>query len=659
MNTEPDRLSTGISTGEEGSAEIHEAWMPFLEKYEQVLRRGEARTPEQWLSDHPQLPKELHANLEQLYWLYGSGERTLALPAVLESPLPTIPGYVVLEVLGRGGMGIVYKARQKSLDRVVALKMLREGALADDESRRRFRREAEAAARLRHPHIVQVFEIDEQDRRAYFALEYVEGGSLAAKIRGTPQPPGEAARLVETLARTMSYAHQQGIVHRDLKPSNILLQISDLRFEIADLKSEILNLPSAIPKIADFGLAKQVDAAAASAGPQTQSGAIVGTAEYMSPEQAAGQTKVIGPPADIYSLGAILYELLTGRPPFKGTTLVDTVQQVIHDEPVSPRRLQPKVPRDLETICLKCLHKEPNRRYATALDLAEDLRRFQDGKPIQARATGTWERGVKWAKRRPAAGALVAVSTLSVLILGIVLVRSNKALREAAVEANQQRARAEEYFRDAAKIAIDASKVLGDMGKHQEALGFANRVIELLESGMRQESLTDSQRTVALPQAYFIRAGHLVELGRHEEAVAEFDRALEAKLRPASDLACRRLRAVSLARIGDHRRSAAAAETLAANPATDPGDLCVLACAYSLSVDAVRRDAKLPAAERDALAEQYADQALALLAKANAAGFFKDPANLEELKKVKDLDSLRPLDKFKKLLKEIEKQQKS
>jgi serine/threonine protein kinase len=355
MSGTPDTGPAGVPDGNEAITEIREEWVPLLEAYEEALRHGDARPPERWLSDHPQLPKALHEGLEQLYWLYRSGEPAPALPVVFHPPLPSTSDYTALEVLGRGGMGVVYQAWQKSLKRVVALKMIREGALADEESRQRFRREAEAAAHLRHPHIVQVYEVGEQGGGPFIALEHVGGGSLAQKIRGTPQPPGAAARLVETLAGTMSHAHQQGVVHRDLKPSNVLL-----------IGEADTPLGRCVPKVTDFGLAKQLNFPPASAGPQTQSGAIVGTAEYMSPEQAAGQSKAVGPAADIYALGTILYELLTGRPPFKGATLVDTLQQVLHDEPLSPRHLQPKVPRDLETICLKCLHKGPEKRYATA-----------------------------------------------------------------------------------------------------------------------------------------------------------------------------------------------------------------------------------------------------------------------------------------------------
>jgi tetratricopeptide (TPR) repeat protein len=310
---------------------------------------------------------------------------------------PTIPGYEILGVLGRGGMGMVYQARQCSLNRLVALKMIRTGDDAGEEELARFRTEAEAVARLHHPNIVQIHEVGESEGKPYFSLEFVEGGNLADQVQSALLPPAKAARLAEVLARAMDHAHAHGIVHRDLKPHNVLLTADGT------------------PKVTDFGLAKRLDAE----GAQTPSGAVMGTPSYMAPEQAAGDSQRIGPAADVYALGALLYEVLTGRPPFKAATPMETVLQVLTEEPVPPRRLQPRLPRDLETICLKCLHKQPHRRYASALDLAEDLRRFQAGEPIQARPVGRWERLVKWARRRPAAAALAVVSTVTLVVLAV------------------------------------------------------------------------------------------------------------------------------------------------------------------------------------------------------------------------------------------------
>jgi len=319
---------------------------------------------------------------------YGP-QQPLPAPAALLAP----PGYEILSVLGRGGMGIVYQARHLQLDRVVALKMILAGSHASAEERARLRTEAEAIARLQHPNIVQVFEIGEHDGKPFLALEFCAGGSLNQKLDGTPWQPLPAASLVETLARAIHTAHQKNVVHRDLKPANVLL------------------LEDGTPRITDFGLARKLDEAG-----QTASGAIMGTPSYMAPEQALGQNRTIGPAADIYALGAILYELLVGRPPFKAATAMDTLLQVVQDEPVPPTRLQSKTPRDLETICLKCLEKELKKRYASATALAEDLQRYQKGEAIAARPVGVLERGWKWARRRPAVAALLG----AVLVLSLV-----------------------------------------------------------------------------------------------------------------------------------------------------------------------------------------------------------------------------------------------
>ncbi len=292
-----------------------------------------------------------------------------------------VPGYEILEELGRGGMGVVYKARHVQLDRIVALKMMLSGEHAGKDERARFQAEGIAVARLRHPHIVQIHEVGSVDDRPYFCLEFLAGGSLAARLQSIAMMAEPTAELVEKLARAIHYAHQQGIIHRDLKPANVLLD------------------EHGQPKVTDFGLAKHVGGEGR--GP-TLTGEILGTPSYMAPEQASGQTREIGPATDVYSLGAILYELLTGQPPFRSDTPVETITKVLSQPPVSLRRLRPSVPYDLETICLKCLHKEPGRRYPSAAELADDLRRFLNGQPIQARRTGWIERGWRWCRRHPA-----------------------------------------------------------------------------------------------------------------------------------------------------------------------------------------------------------------------------------------------------------------
>ena len=326
-----------------------------------------------------------------------------------------IPGYEILDELGRGAMGVVYKARQLRPNRIVALKMILSGGHASRTELARFRTEAEAVALLHHPHIVQVYEVGEHAGNPYFSLEYVEGESLHKAAGGMPQPARRAAELTRALALAMDAAHQRGIIHRDLKPANILLT------------------RDGTPKITDFGLAKRIDDKDSGT---TRTGAILGTPSYMAPEQAQGRTKETGPQADIYSLGAILYDLLTGRPPFCGETVLDTLEQVRREEPVPPSRLIPRVPRDLETICLKALAKDPHRRYARAAELAEDLDRFLSGLPVLARPTPLWERALKWTRRHPAAAALAAVSVLavvSVLTFGALWLDT----RRRAAEANE------------------------------------------------------------------------------------------------------------------------------------------------------------------------------------------------------------------------------
>ncbi len=308
--------------------------------------------------------------------------------------LPRIPGYEIEKELGRGAMGVVYKARQLGLDRVVALKMIRHAENASVEDRQRFQVEVRALARLKHPNIVQIHEVGEHQGEPFFALEFVEGGTLAERAARQQMPVAEAAKLTTILARAVHAAHEAKVVHRDLKPSNILLT------------------QDGTPKISDFGLAKHLDAESI----RTQSGAVFGTPAYMSPEQASGRSKTIGPAADIHALGVIFYELLAGQVPFRGVTMWDVLQQVQSAEPMSLRRLVRKLPRDVETICHKCLRKLPEARYRSALELAEDLERFLKGEPIRARPIPLWEHGIKWARRHPATAGLLAV-----ILLGVVL----------------------------------------------------------------------------------------------------------------------------------------------------------------------------------------------------------------------------------------------
>ena len=320
---------------------------------------------------------------------------------------PVIPGYETRGLLGRGGMGVVYKALQCRANRYVALKMIRGDAHLQPVPLERFRVEAEALARLRHPNVVQIHDVGEVDGRPFFSLELLEGGSLKDRLALMPMAPRPAAELLMVLARAIAAAHRVGIVHRDLKPSNVLYDDQDT------------------PKIVDFGLAKCLG----SEDGQTLTGQVVGTAPYMAPEQARGDNRSVGFAADIYALGAILYEALTGRPPFKGASSSETLQLVIAREPVAPSRLQPKIPRDLETICLKCLAKEPAKRYPSADALADDLERYLADQPIKARRTLPWERAAKRMRRHPLIATVSAIALVAVGSLIAITVRADAEAR--------------------------------------------------------------------------------------------------------------------------------------------------------------------------------------------------------------------------------------
>ncbi len=375
-------------------------------------------------------------------------------------------------------MGVsVYKGRQVGINRLVAVKMILSGAYAGPEEMARFQAEAQAVGRLQHPNIVQIYEVGEHDGRPFFSLEFCPGGGLDRKLNGTPLPPKEAARLVETLARAVHAAHQQNVIHRDLKPANVLLT------------------EDGTPKITDFGLAKKLDAAG-----QTASGAVMGTPSYMAPEQAGGKAKEIGPATDVYALGAILYECLIGRPPFKAASAMDTILQVINDDPVPPRQLQPKTPRDLETICLKCLSKEPARRYTSAEALGEDLRRFQADEPVQARPAGRLERAVKWARRRPTAAALVSVTVLALVALTLLsanLVVARSDADEKRKDAEQQKGIAEARRKDAEQqkgIALGKEKEAKDeAAKAERASDYLVSIFELADANGPRGTMTPRQ----------------------------------------------------------------------------------------------------------------------------------------------------------------------
>ncbi len=411
-------------------------------------------------------------------------------------------------------MGIVYKAIQTDLKRVVAVKMILAGPYSSAEIIARFRTEAEAIARLQHPHIVQVYDLGEHEGLPFFCLEFCAGGSLARKIKGAALHPAEAAALVEKLARAMHAAHQRNIVHRDLKPANVLLT------------------EDGIPKVTDFGLAKLLDAGSS----PTLSDAIMGTPGYMAPEQVGGGRDLIGPRTDIYALGAILYECLVGRPPFLSPDRFEILTQVMTRDPVPPRRLQPKTPRDLETICLKCLHKEPAKRYATAEELAEDLRRYQAGEAIRARPLGPGERLWRWCRRQPALASLLVVLGLTIGAgLGGVLWQWRQAVAESRRadsnfrEAQAQSRLAQENFRETLEtvdriltgVGEELANVVGSQPARQKLLEAAL----LYYQEFRTKHGDDPALQTELAQAPFRVARIYDDLGKDAEAVAAYEQA--------------------------------------------------------------------------------------------------------------------------------------
>jgi serine/threonine protein kinase len=439
-------MSNANDAGESATGEVSLRALRWME----LRRNGQAASPEEVCADRP----DLAAAVAQRIRILQMGEAALGLDASTvcpEDPFATTPpgvaasgpgpsgrppaspgppGYEILCELGRGAMGVVYKARQVGLNRLVAIKMILNAEQVGLAARARFQAEAESVAALRHPNIVQIYEVGEYTGLPFFSLEFCPGGSLDRKLLDGPLTPAEAAELVEVLARAVHAAHQAGIIHRDLKPANVLLADPSVGNALRGVPggsgtsgavgNALRGVPGAdgtprrafptdiAPKISDFGLAKRLDAAPGSEA--TRSGAIVGTPAYMAPEQVRGMKLTTA--VDVYALGAILYELLASRPPFRGESVMDTLQAVLNDEPIPPRVRRAGVPFDLETICLKCLSKDPSQRYGSAEALADDLARFRAGEPILARPVGAVERLRKWARRRPAVAALLAAVVL-------------------------------------------------------------------------------------------------------------------------------------------------------------------------------------------------------------------------------------------------------
>jgi serine/threonine protein kinase len=413
-------------------------------------------------------------------------------------PLPHIPGYEVIQLLGRGGMGCVYLARDTQLGREVAVKTLLAGA--SPELVARFREEVTAVAAIHHPNVLQVHHTGVTEGRPYLVMEYVAGGTLGQLLAGKPLAAQEAAAILEPVAAAIQHCHERGILHRDLKPSNILL-VRGERPTAAETET-VNDSPRAfasevgIPKIADFGLAKRMNEDAG----LTKTGDVLGTPAYMAPEQASGVVSQLGPGVDVYSLGAILYELLTGRPPFQSPDPVQTTMMVLSIEPVSPRQLQPKLPRDIETICLKCLEKSPKKRYLSAGELADDLNRFRQGRPIVARPIRPWEKAIKWAHRRPAAAALAGVSVFALAVIlagGIVHNARLKTAKDGLETSNSQLESANAELKTA-KSGLESSKT--DLEKtNQKLAGELDRSEKMFTRGHQlvRYLLLDHTRSLA------------------------------------------------------------------------------------------------------------------------------------------------------------------
>ena len=381
------------------------------------------------------------------------------------SKFPNVPGYDILGELGRGGMGVVYRAKQRGLGRMVALKMILGGANVNPEDIARFELEARAVGSMTHPNIVQVYEVSEFQGAPFFSLEFVDGGPLDSKLKSEPQPAEWCAQMMLQLSRGMAYAHSMQIIHRDLKPANVLIT------------------KDGIGKIADFGLAKKMDADDG----KTRAGSIMGTPSYMPPEQASGETADIGPLADIYSLGAMFYEFLTGKPPFRGTTLLQTLEDVRNKEPVAPNVLVASVPLDLQTICLKCLEKDKAKRYPTADELANDIERFIKGEPILARPVGIYTKTLKWAKRNQAKAALIGVSAVAAVTIFIgsitaaIMIQNSKvnelAARDAVDEKNKAIALELDGIRNETNPALISANSLFDEKKFEQAKDILGKVV--------------------------------------------------------------------------------------------------------------------------------------------------------------------------------------
>ncbi len=510
-----------LGKGADPMADRDEVIFDLLELWEDGYRKGADPTPETLGVNDPVILerlRELIRNQRRLYEGLGIAGTPKERVAETDEPHPTFPGYEIIAQIGRGGMGIVYKALDQKLRRIVAIKTISDGRHATSDQLDRFQAEAQAVARLRHPNIIAIHAIGEHDKRPYLSLEFAEGGSLSQRLAKKPMASREAAALVETLARAVHAAHQAGVVHRDLKPSNVLLTADG------------------IPKVSDFGLAKLLDSDSG----RTLSGQVMGSPSYMAPEQAEGHSKQVGPPADIYALGAMLYQALTGRPPFLGESAMETLKLVTSTEVVAPHLLRPDIPRDLETICLKCLDKDPKHRYATAAELAEDLRRFLEGRPTLARPPSAAERSVRWCRRNPWIAASVAAlllgSTISTwqAVRATIAERSAK-LAEAATRKEWERAETEVEIKKAVNEFLNKDMLAQASAYSQASLNWKpdpdlkvrtalDRAAERIGERFADRPLVEAAIRLTIGEAY-------EELGLYREAQPHLERALELRRR--------------------------------------------------------------------------------------------------------------------------------
>lgn len=496
-----------LATNEETAVDI--IYAEFLARE----ARGERPSAAEFASRFPQFAAVL-ADQIQLHQAFDEAASAPTSTSTDEADGGLRADYEILDEIGRGGMGVVYRARQTGLNRLVALKMVRHADLANDELLARFRAEAEVVASLHHPHIVQVYDYGEHEGCPYLALELVEGGTLDDHLDGKPWQVRHAAQLVEQVARAVHFAHQHGVVHRDLKPNNLLVSADGDPPQV---------------KIADFGLARIFRDRSDG---QTQTGALLGTPSYMAPEQALGRQSEIGPATDVYGLGAILYELLCGRPPFRGESAIETLQQVLLAEPASIHRVAPGVPRDLATICSKCLERAPGRRYRTALALAEDLRRYLSDRPIEARPATKLERGWRWCRRNPAlAGSLGSIAALLLTVSIVSTWYSGRLSRQ--LEITQRAELSEREANDAAQLRlwdaylaeIAARNASRQMGQRFAALDTIERARKLLPAigatDERKLQLRNAAiRSLALPDLKRVRSIWAGPQYTHSAAVA-------------------------------------------------------------------------------------------------------------------------------------------